>query len=318
MMRAFRFLVAGGACLLATPALLSQSLATGLVYQRQGNGIVPVPHARIEGLSAETGNVLAEVISDDYGSYVLRGLPAGEVIVKVSHPRYHAASRAQHEKGARLHCPAQGSCGTLDFEMARNGVLEVRVVDAIGQRVDDVTVSVASVDEPGKPIKPPGFRDARGVLYVSLPPGRYRVHAEPSKRLRSIQYEPATAEIEFGHGQPEKTVEIMLKSSRKFRVSGRVRGLDPSRAERMMITLTPLSVDQEADPQPERFGAPLSRSGHFALNSLPPGSYVVELTRFLDASGAASARRHYVLRTIDVNDDLRGLLLSAPADAAAN
>jgi hypothetical protein len=304
-----------GALLLSVTPLLAQGYVKGRIYQRQDNGVVPVSHARVEARSAQTGNTLAEVTSDDYGAYVLSGLPAGEVIVKVSHPQYHAANRGHHEKGARLQRPAQGSCGTLDFEMARNGELEVRVVDAIGQRVDDVTITVTSADEPGKPIKPPGFRDARRVLYVSVPPGRYRVYAEPSKRLRGIEYEPAVTEVDFEHGRRSKAIDIVVPSGRRYRVSGRVTGLNTADAERMMITLTLVPADGQANQQPARFGAPLNRSGYFALNRLPAGSYVVELTQFLDASRVAGARRDYVLRTIQVSDDLRGLLLAAPAGA---
>jgi hypothetical protein len=198
--------------------------------------------------------------------------------------------------------------------MTANGDLAVRVVDAIGQRVDDVTVSVASVDEIERPVKAPGFRDARGVFYVSLPPGRYEFHAEPSKRLRSIQYEEAAIEVDFEHGRRSKTVDIVVPSGRRYRVSGRVTGLNAPDAQRMMITVTLLPVDRHTDPPARRFGAPLNRSGYFAFSGLPAGFYVVELTQFLDAS-RAGGRRDYVLRTIQLSDDLRGLLLSASAGA---
>ncbi len=203
--------------------------------------------------------------------------------------------------------------------MTPNGELAVRAVDAIGQVVEDVTVTVSSVNEPHETIEQPaGFRDGRGVLHISLRPGRYQVHAEPSKRLRSIQYEPAATDIELEHGQRTKTVEIVLPSSRKYRVSGRVLGLNPSDAQRMMITLTPLAAEQETDAQPRRFGAPLDRSGYFALSGLPQGSYTVELTWFRGSSAPSSTSRGYLLRTMTVDEDQRGLLLYVPPGAASN
>jgi hypothetical protein len=319
MMRVFLSLGIVAGSLLGAAPLLAQSFLTGLVHQRQGNGVVPVPHARVEARSTATGKVLAEVTADDYGSYVLQDLPAGEVVVMVSHPRFHAASRGNQEKGARRRCPAQGSCGVLDFEMKANGELAVRVVDTLGQPVEEVTVTVSSVNEQDDPVKQPaGFLDGRGVLHISLPPGRYQVHTEPSKRLRGIQYEPTAAEIEFEHGQLTKAIEIILPSSRRYRVSGRVLGLETSDARRMMITLTPLAADRETDARPQRFGAPLDRSGYFALSGLPRGSYIVELTWFRGSLPPPHTSRGYLLRTITVEQDLRGLLLAAPSGVISN
>ena len=317
-MRVFLSLGPLAACLLGAASLLAQSFVTGRVYQRQGSGIAPVPHARIEARSTAPDKIVAALVADDYGSFVLQDLPAGEIVVMVSHPRFHAANRAHHEKGAALQCPAQGSCGALDFEMTLNGELAVRVVDALGEPVEDVAVTVEAMNkQDASSRQPAGVLDAQGVLHIIVRPGRHQVHAEPSKRLRAIQYEPTTAEIEFEHGQRTKTIEIVLPSTRKYRVSGRVAGLQPADAQRMMITLTPLSADPEADA-PQRFGAPLSRSGYFALNGLPRGYYSVELTPLHEISPPASATRGYLLQVITVNEDLRGILLMAPAGAGSN
>jgi hypothetical protein len=85
----------------------------------------------------------------------------------------------------------------------------------------------------------------------------------------------------------------------------------------MMITLTPLSADREADA-PQRFGAPLNRSGYFALSGLSRGSYRVELTSLREISPPASANRGYLLQEITVDEDLRGILLTAPFGATSN
>ncbi len=313
-MRVLPSLGAMAVCLVGLDPLVAQSLVTGRAFQRQGSGVVPVSHVRVEARSKATGKVLGSVVADDYGSYALGGLPSGEAVVTVSHPRFHAANRGRHEQGALLLCPERGRCGVLDFEMAPNGKLAVRVVDVLDRPIEDITVTVSALGEPDALNKPRILRDGRDLLHFVLPPGRYLVHAAPAKRLHGVAYEAASKEIEFEHGRQNKTVEVILPSSRKYRVSGRVFGLEPTNARRMMITLALISAGHETD-ETLRYGAPLDRSGYFALGGIPRGSYNVELTWLPEV--LTPENHGHLLQMITVDEDLRGLLLAAPSTATS-
>jgi hypothetical protein len=267
----------------------------------------------VEAYSFATGEKLAAVTADAYGHYVLSDLPAGEAVLKVSHVRYYGADAGQHRDGARVSCPAMGECGAVDFEMIPNADLAVRVVDSVGRPVDDVRIAASSIDGSERVLgRSPGLRDARGVLHISLPAGHYRVDATSAKRRRNLVYEPASMEVEIEHGEPSKTAEIMLPSTERFRVSGRVFGVDPAVAGAMVLVLAPRTDEPiQMETQSRRLGAPLEKSGRFVVNEVPRGSYRIELTRAENNALPASSDS-YPLGDITVHANLRGLLFAAP------
>ena len=273
---------------------------------------MPLAGARVEAHSLGPGERLAEVATDAYGHYVFSDLPAGEAVLKVSHVRYYGADAGQHRDGARVSCPAAGKCGAVDFEMIPNADLAVRVVDSVGVRVEDVRITASLIDGSERVLgRPPGVRDARGVLHISLPAGRYRVDATSAKRRRNLAYESASMEVEIEHGEPSKTAEMILRSTERFRVSGRVFGLDPAVAGAMVLVLAPKTdVRIQTETQPRR-GAPLEKSGRFVVNDVPRGSYRIELISGQDNALPASDDS-YPLGDIAVHANLRGLLFPAP------
>jgi hypothetical protein len=286
----------------------------GRVYQRQKAGLVPVAGARVEAYAAATKEKIAEVKADSYGHYVLNNLPAGVAVLKVAHLQYYAADAGIHSGGARVSCPASGGCGAVNFDMIPNADLAVRVVDALGRPVEDVRITASSIDGSRRALRRlPELRDARGVLHISLPAGRYRVDAASSKRRRGLAYEPASMEVEIEHGEPRKTAEIVLHSTERFRVSGRVFGLDPVVAVDMAVVLA-AEMDEgiQADAQPRRFGAPLEKSGRFVFNEVPRGSYRIELTSSENNALPASGAESYSLGDVAVEANVRGVFLAAP------
>ena len=304
-------------CLLDVSPLGALGFVAGRVYQRQKAGLVPLAGARVEAYSRGPGERLAEVTTDAYGHYALIDLPAGEAVLRVSHVQHYGADAGQHRDGARVSCPAAGECGAVDFEMIPNADLAVRVVDAVGRPVDDVRITASSIDGSERVLgRPPGLRDARGVLHISLPAGRYRVDATSAKRRRNLVYEPASMEVEIEHGAPSEAVEIMLPSTERFRVSGRVFGLDPAAAGAMVLVLAPKTDGRiQAETQPRRRGAPLEKSGRFVVNEVPRGPYRIELTSAENNALSASGGGSYPLGDITVDASLRGLLLAAPPGA---
>ena len=300
-------------CLLDVSPLGALGFVAGRVYQRQKAGLVPVAGSRVEAYSLGQGERLAEVTTDAYGHYVLSDLPASEAVLKVSHVRYYDADAGQHRDGARVSCPAAGECGAVDFEMIPNADLAVPVVDSVGVRVEDVRITASSIDGSERVLeRSPGLRDARGVLHISLPAGRYRVDAASAKRRRNLVYEPASMEVEIEHGEPSKTAEMILRSTERFRVSGRVFGLHPAVAGAMVLVLAPKTDERiQTETQPRGRGAPLEKSGRFVVNDVPRGSYRIELTRAENNAVPASGDR-YPLGEIAVHANLRGLLFPAP------
>jgi hypothetical protein len=178
--------------------------------------------------------------------------------------------------------------------------------------VDDVRITASLIDGSERVLeRSPGLRDARGVLHISLPAGQYRVDATSVKRRRNLVYEPASMEVEIEHGEPSKTAEMILRSTERFRVSGRVFGLDPAVAGAMVLVLAPKTDERiQTETQPRR-GAPLEKSGRFVVNDVPRGSYRIELTRAENNALPASGDS-YPLGDIAVHANLRGLLFPAP------
>jgi hypothetical protein len=299
-------------CLLDVSPLGALGFVAGRVYQRQKAGLVPVAGARVEAYSFATGEKITGATADAYGHYVLSDLPAGEAVLRVSHVQHYGADAGQHRDGARVSCQATGECGAVDFEMIPNADLAVRVVDAVGRPVDDVRITAFSIDGSERAMeRSPGLRDARGALHISLPAGRYRVDAASAKRRRGLVYEPASMEVEIEHSEPSEAVEIVLHSTERFRVSGRVFGLDPAAAGVRGLVLVALERIQ-TEPQPRRLGAPLEKSGRFALHDVPRGSYRIELISSESNALPASGGKSYPLGDITVHANLRGLLFAAP------
>ena len=288
----------------------AESFVSGLVYERQDDGFRGIPHARVEARS--NAGVVGQVQADDLGHYVLSGLPAGEVTLAVSHPRYYPVRGADGENRGRVRCSAAGSCGELDFEVIPSGELEVTVTDSAGDPIEDVRVSVHALAEPDEGL---GWglkqRGVHGVYRTSaMRPGRYRVRAAPSKLRSEGTYHPVESEVEFAYGQTSESVRLVMPFTRAYRVSGTVEDLLNWDALHSFIVLRPEAKGQ-GEGEGKRLGATLDRDGAFMLNRVPRGTYSVNLKPVegtaLDARGP-----EVLLGSIRVNDDVAGLAFALP------
>ena len=139
-----------------TPRLAAQNHVAGLVYESKGAGFTPIPQAHLEAQSA-VGKTVGQVQSDAFGHYMLRDLPAGEIVLTVTHSSYYPAREGKHLE-RKVRCSGDGLCGKVDFELIPNGELEVHVTDVNGQPVDSVLVTVRGLTQPtssgGWPIIP--------------------------------------------------------------------------------------------------------------------------------------------------------------------
>jgi hypothetical protein len=269
------------------------------------------------------------------GRYLLANLPAAEVTITATHPRFYATRyyrgttfRATNESfvsttpaGAecsdcspphRVHCPPAGLCAQLDFEMQPAGELEVLVVDSLGEPVEGASVRIRRLDEPGR-ARRPAVRTARGVFRgAGMRPGQYQVEAEPVER-RGIRYQRASAEFEFLHGQETETLRLVMPSERLYRISGRILGLTKANAPGMLVLLEP-EPESEPSEQHPRLGALLEPDGHFAINGVPRGTFALKLVREQDARLDLRPTSARLITTIQIDADRKGLLLHAPPD----
>ena len=311
-----RFLPVAVVCTLvcsgAVPLGFAESFVSGLVYEKQGDGFRPIPHARIQARSAGAEGIVGQVEADEFGHYILAGLPEGDLILTASHPRYYPVRGSDSKLDRRVRCPADGSCGQSDFEMIRSGHLEVTVVDESGDPIDDVRVRVRALTEPGRKLDwKLEQRGVRGVFHAStMRPGRYRVRAEPTKPRRDGTYHPVEEEVEFRYGQKNGRLQLVMPFTRSFQVSGMVDGLLRWNALHLLVVLRPQSVDDRG-VQAKRLGAALDEDGTFVLNGVPGGIYSVHLAPLEGTTLDASARE-VLLGSVRVEDDLSGLAFALP------
>ena len=298
-----------------TPLLVAQNHVAGLVYERKGPGFVPIPQAHVEAQSA-AGQLVGQVRTDGFERYMLSDLPAGEIVLAAMHSSFYPARVGKHPE-RKVRCSGAGLCGKVDFELIPNGELEVHVTDVNGQPVDDIIVTVRSLTEPTSGLLGGiglGQRSHRGVFPAwEMRPGRYRVEAEPEKRQRGLTYHPIATEVEFEYGQTSKTVRLTMPSTRMYRITGTILGLEPPEAPRMLIVLDPEGDEQaNGGTQGRRLGAPLDQDGSFLVDGIRRGSYSLSLVRTDGSTLRPSQGPEHSLGKIKVDDDLRGLLFTLP------
>ncbi len=298
-----------------TPRLAAQNHVAGLVYDSKGAGFTPIPQAHLEAQSA-VGKTVGQVQSDAFGHYMLRDLPAGEIVLTVTHSSYYPAREGKHLE-RKVRCSGDGLCGKVDFELIPNGELEVHVTDVNGQPVDSVLVTVRGLTQPTSSL-PRGLglgqRSHRGVFRTSkMRPGPYRVEAEPEERQRGVTYHPVATEVEFEYRQRSKTIRLIMPSTRMYRITGTILGLESAEVPRMVIVLDP-EVDEQANSgtQERRLGAPLDEDGNFAVDGIPRSLYSLSLIRTDGSALHRSRGPEHSLGKIEVDDDLRGLLFTLP------
>lgn len=296
--------------LAAMPSLLAaQSELTGMVFQKRDAGIVPVAGAQVEVRPVGGGEVLHRVETGSMGRYYLGGLEAGELVVTVRHPRYYMAA-ATDESGRTVRCPRAGVCTGGDFEMLPSGELEVSVVDSFGLPVEDASVQVLRLDEP-KRTWSPVLRAVGGIYRVpGMAPGRYRVEAGPVE-LRGIVYHRAALDLDFPRGAESHSVRLVMSSERRYRVAGRILGLNAAEEEAVMVLLE--LQQPEGAVELRRLGAPVGPGGHFALNGVPAGRYALKLVWEQDSRFDLSNGSERLLDNIEVEGDVTGLVYTKPS-----
>ena len=185
----------------------------------------------------------------------------------------------------------EGEVREVNAVLARAHAISVRIVDAWGDPLSDVAVTIQSADT-GTQVGRMGSRttDDRGVLRLfGLRPGRYILCAEgdrlgtpasqgSGRRREALQrtcYPSATDEAQAQPVRLERSdigeLEISMRSGRTFNISGRV--LDASGAP-AAGALFGLAEYQASGSSSRRIG--LGADGQFAIANVHPGDYAIE------------------------------------------
>jgi hypothetical protein len=299
----------------AEAPLKAQGYVSGMVFQRQGSGVVPVAGARVEVRLEGQNDAIASVETGESGRYVLSGLPAARVVVRAIHSRYYAASPAEDSGKRATTCMTPNECAAVDFEMLPAGSLDVQVVDSLGMPVEGVSLRIRPL-EPNRGLLA-AVRTAQDSFRTQgLLPGTYEVEAEPPRR-QGVEYRGVKALVDFRHGQDRQQLRLVMPSERRYRVSGRVLGLKDVETPQMLVVLERDQDDGAELARCPRLGAPIEPSGHFAIRGVCPGSFSLRLIQGQGSELDLARSRSRPLGRLSVAGDLAGLLFSVPPDAGS-
>ena len=197
---------------------------------------------------------------------------------------------------------------------AHAGELYVRVTDALGHDLENVAIAITPVggakdQKKARHNKPFLIRrpDRLGrFLFVRVQPGKHFLSAKhragPSSRLCYLKSE---VQIDYPANVESHSVEITLRSVRRYKVSGRVLGVKGLPYQQLTIFFEPEAYPGEAAPPFSRMAAFVDKEERFEIY-VPRGRYglrlgTVDRGMFEEIASAPG--------TLDVSQDREGLLL---------
>jgi hypothetical protein len=172
-------------------------------------------------LRIEGADVRREIRPDANGHYRVAGLPAGKFKVTLQLPE--GLTTYQPEREVSI---SDRGCASLDFSIDENGRLSGSVVDAAGQPVPHILVSVVEpASDPRKRFVTLGRTDDEGHFsFSSLPSGKYllavnfepfpeanrRTNAYPSAFYPGVTDQPDAEVITLAVGENRTGLEIRI------------------------------------------------------------------------------------------------------------
>ncbi|HKR13263.1 MAG TPA: carboxypeptidase regulatory-like domain-containing protein [Pyrinomonadaceae bacterium] len=240
-----------------------------VVYQK---GSTPLPSdvlVKIEG-----GKVSRETRPDAQGKYRFSGLPPGKYKITLQLPETLSTHRSERELSV-----ADRGCAALTYYVSDNGRLSGRVLDAEGQPVPRILISLLNpASDPRKDAVPGDRTNAEGRFSLSsIAPGRYLISVnhqpfpdpnDPALAYPAVFYpgvvDQANAEvITVGPGEKLTGLDIRVPLRRpESVVSGQVVWSDGSPVAKASITLKDVT-DTESNVG---HGAQTDEQGRFTIN----------------------------------------------------
>jgi protocatechuate 3,4-dioxygenase beta subunit len=230
----------------------------GQVVNPEGEPVPGAELARVEDSALGGGSSSMGVgVTDDDGRFRVAGLPPGSVDFIVTADGYST----RRLRAVRI--PETEEPDALRIVLERGSILEVRLTDAEGRPVPDVSVRA----EPETRLDPDALRDqfprnlwirtdVEGRCQVQIPaPGSYKVSA--SDKTRS-----ATAKVVAGPG----ATPVDLRFPPGVEVSGRVLSSDGSPTFKAYVQFL-------RQVEEKNFSLPVQADGAFVIEGVPDGLY---------------------------------------------
>jgi len=228
-------------------------------------------------------------VTTDEGIFQLSGLAPGHYSGHAEAARYQFASVAGPDQPELV--VRAGETTEIAVPMSRSYAIGLRLIDVSGNPLSEVGVSVQSIDN-GNMVVLPFARasDDQGHLRVfDVPPGRYRVCAEPNAaaasdtrrlgdRLVRTCYPSTTDEgqadpVTVAHGDLDG-IEIRVLRGRTFTLSGTIVDAGGARAEGAHAFL-----NQYVRNGSSGMAMRVDGFGQFRATNLQPGTYALQAIR---------------------------------------
>ncbi len=299
--------------LAAAGILAAETSVSGSVVTHSGRRTVAL--ARVRVIARDAGHtdrfssgIIAVTKTNEQGRYWFTGLPSPLVALSVERNGYYTRMAGGHEGGrVVLDCTQPEDCAQVDFEMGRAAAINGRVIDELGEPVGDASLSTTTSASGDRDVRRRVSADDRGIFRIAnLQPGEYqlRVRGGRSRRFRgALEAEPTEVEVE--EGDDIRGVQIVLHTRMEerqlFKVSGHLTGVDHSGSGAHMIALIGRGRG--------RSFVRLQEDGAFTAQNVRPGRYNVAYIHRSDSTESNGSRR-VPLGSVEVNDDLVGLVLS--------
>jgi protocatechuate 3,4-dioxygenase beta subunit len=288
----------------------------GRVLDASGRGL---PNAQVVVVSERAGNRRQLARTDGAGNFTFRNVPDGPLSVRASKPGYALNER-------RLTAFATDERReSIDFDLTRHAALNGRVIDELGEPIQDARVQLLRVRfEAGRRRLVQAGTDAprtndRGEFRVwGLDPGTYVLSVQVGE-VGSIDlpgyartYAPGTTDVAnalpvtLAVGQDLLGHDITLVRAPTFRVSGRVLDSAGQPATGGALQLWPVPRPGAAIGVPA--GARLDeRNGQFEFTGVAPGTYVIQAYR--GRRNSTTEGEFGALRVSVADADLGGLVV---------
>jgi hypothetical protein len=270
--------------------------------------------------SANGRETLASTKTDGDGKYAFRNLPSDRVALTARRAGFYVQSAGGHDdRRIVLDCSSPVDCLGVDFELRQGAVISGRVVDELGEPVQDIRVQaqVASKDEDGRERRgASSTSDDRGIFRVAgLQPGDYTLRTEQRRRrARPEQLPSASLPVTLGEGEHMRGVELMLQeptpeSVETFSVAGRVTGVDLTKDGARFIS---------ARARRSGRNARVAENGSFTISGLRPGNYQFRYNLRPNGRGGRSISDSAFLGSVDVSGDIANLVLGPAPPTGLN
>ena len=325
----------------AQPVAPGSAIVRGRVTDRESG--IPLSGIIVRIPASRGGQPVLEARSDADGFYQITSIPAGSYILVAVMPDYRSSHLPQVYGDTRAASArwTSGSAARVDIKVGevRNGVdfaltrafgIGGRVVDEAGQPMSNVRVRIdwSTAETAGLG----SFRDTddRGEFRLfGLPPGRYRVCAEPLKLVYTeaappdapaVSCYPADAgrtdqALIIAAADPEP-IQLQMRRGGTVTVSGTVLDAAGVPAEGASVTLGRRSGTSTTTNYP----LPIWAGAQFLARGVSPGEYFIAASggRAVD-TGQIERQYAYVPLTVGASD-VAGLTirLAAPVTLAGH